>query len=242
MTANLYRQNQYRPVPNSSRSVSSLISAVPLRSSAALGIGLLLKQFIAVQSISLVFLTAVLASAIAWGLWPSLFAAMLACLPTISFSPAALHVYRRGSRKCPRSVLLPNCGGHRQQSDGEDADTGSYRAVTGKTTAELYAFSRKVAGIGALDDLLWATAYQITSMLNVRTVLLMPLKDGEGLEVASGYPPEDHARRRRYGGGAGGPGNTIGRRGAAPTPCPAASACSYRCGRQRPGRRDRDRP
>jgi two-component system, OmpR family, sensor histidine kinase KdpD len=28
-------------------------------------------------------------------------------------------------------------------------------------------------------------------MLNVRTVLLMPLKDGEGLEVASGYPPED---------------------------------------------------
>ena len=59
------------------------------------------------------------------------------------------------------------------------------------TTAELYAFSRKVAGIGALDDLLWATAYQISSMLNVRTVLLMPVKDGDGLEVASGYPPED---------------------------------------------------
>ena len=46
-----------------------------------------------------------------------------------------------------------------------------------KTTAELYAFSRKVAGIGALDDLLWATAYQISSMLNVRTVLLMPAKE-----------------------------------------------------------------
>ncbi len=60
-----------------------------------------------------------------------------------------------------------------------------------KTTAELYAFSRKIAGIGALDDLLWATAYQIASMLNVRTVLLMPAGDGEGLEVASGYPPED---------------------------------------------------
>src|SRR5207302_2282714 len=60
-----------------------------------------------------------------------------------------------------------------------------------KTTAELYAFSRKVAGIGALDDLLWATAYQITSMLKVRSVLLMPAKDGDGLEVATGYPPED---------------------------------------------------
>src|SRR5262252_2089442 len=61
-----------------------------------------------------------------------------------------------------------------------------------KTTAELYAFSRKVAAIGALDDLLWATAFQISSMLNVRTVLLLPAKDGEGLDVVSGYPPEDH--------------------------------------------------
>src|SRR5215469_6365544 len=39
----------------------------------ALGIGLLLKQFLAVQSISLVFLMAVLASAIAWGLLPFFF-------------------------------------------------------------------------------------------------------------------------------------------------------------------------
>src|SRR5437868_7284091 len=28
-------------------------------------------------------------------------------------------------------------------------------------------------------------------MLHVRAVLLMPLKEGEGLEGASGYPPED---------------------------------------------------
>src|SRR5262252_633971 len=46
----------------------------------ALGVGLLLKHFIAVQSISLVFLMAVLASAIAWGLWPSLIAAIASML------------------------------------------------------------------------------------------------------------------------------------------------------------------
>jgi two-component system sensor histidine kinase KdpD len=28
-------------------------------------------------------------------------------------------------------------------------------------------------------------------MLNARTILMMPAKDGEGIEVASGYPPED---------------------------------------------------
>ena len=40
----------------------------------ALGIGLLLQKFVAVQSIALVFLTAVLVSAVASGLLPSLFA------------------------------------------------------------------------------------------------------------------------------------------------------------------------
>src|SRR5207302_805153 len=58
-----------------------------------------------------------------------------------------------------------------------------------KTTAELYAFSRKVAGIGALDDLLWATAYQISSMLKLNTVLLLP--EGGSLALVSAYPPED---------------------------------------------------
>ena len=46
-----------------------------------------------------------------------------------------------------------------------------------KTTAELYAFARKLAGIGALDDLLWATVFQVSSMLKSSTVLLLPDED-----------------------------------------------------------------
>ena len=37
--------------------------------------------------------------------------------------------------------------------------------------------------------MLWATAFQIASMLKVRVVLLMP--DDESLAVKAGYPPED---------------------------------------------------
>jgi two-component system sensor histidine kinase KdpD len=40
-----------------------------------------------------------------------------------------------------------------------------------------------------LDDLLWATAYQIASMLKVRVVLLLP--EGVSIAVRAGYPPED---------------------------------------------------
>jgi two-component system sensor histidine kinase KdpD len=57
------------------------------------------------------------------------------------------------------------------------------------TTEDLYLFSRKLAGVVALDDLLWATVYQIAHMLNVRVVLLLP--EGESVAVRAGYPPED---------------------------------------------------
>jgi two-component system sensor histidine kinase KdpD len=58
-----------------------------------------------------------------------------------------------------------------------------------RTTESLYAFSRKLAGTATLDDVLWATAYQIALMLRVRVVLLLP-EDGI-ITVKAGYPPED---------------------------------------------------
>jgi two-component system, OmpR family, sensor histidine kinase KdpD len=158
----------------------------------ALGIGLLLKHFVAVQSISLIFLTAILASAVAWGLWPSLFAAVVSVLAYNFFFLPPLYTFTVADPEnvialfffLVVAVIVSNLTA-RTRSQILAA------RLRAKTTAELYAFSRKVAGIGAHDDLLWATAYQISSMLNVRSVLLMPVKDGDGLEVASGYPPED---------------------------------------------------
>ncbi len=56
-------------------------------------------------------------------------------------------------------------------------------------TENLYAFSRKLAGVFTLDDLLWATAFHIAQMLKVRVVILLP--EGESIAVRAGYPPED---------------------------------------------------
>src|SRR5271169_6185549 len=179
-----------RPTPQPVRAGPYLGSAGGV--AVALGIGLLLKAFVAVQSISLVFLTAVLASAVAWGLLPSLFACILSVLAYNFFFLPPIYTFSVGD---PENVvalffflIVAIIVSNLTAATRRQVVTARARA---KTTAELYAFSRKVAGIGALDDLLWATAFQISSMLNVRTVLLMPLKDGDGLEVASGYPPED---------------------------------------------------
>ena len=65
------------------------------------------------------------------------------------------------------------------------------RSRARKTTEELYRFSRKLAGIGTLDDLLWATAYQIALDAEVCTVVAACSPEGDGLAVRAGYPPED---------------------------------------------------
>jgi two-component system sensor histidine kinase KdpD len=58
-----------------------------------------------------------------------------------------------------------------------------------RSIESLYAFSRKLAGAGTLDDVMWATAYQIASMLKVRVVLLLP--ENGSVALKAGYPPED---------------------------------------------------
>ncbi|TGS09805.1 DUF4118 domain-containing protein, partial [Mesorhizobium sp. M1C.F.Ca.ET.187.01.1.1] len=46
-----------------------------------------------------------------------------------------------------------------------------------RATEDIYLFSKKLAGAGTPDDVLWATAFQIASMLKLRVVLLLP-EDG----------------------------------------------------------------
>jgi two-component system sensor histidine kinase KdpD len=58
-----------------------------------------------------------------------------------------------------------------------------------RTTEALYSFSRKLAGVATLDDVLWATTYQIALMLKVRVVILLP--EHGTIAVKAGYPPED---------------------------------------------------
>ena len=61
-----------------------------------------------------------------------------------------------------------------------------------RSVESLYAFSRKLAGAGTLDDVLWATAYQIASMLKVRVVLLLP--ENGSIARQGGLSAGGHAR------------------------------------------------
>jgi two-component system sensor histidine kinase KdpD len=155
-----------------------------------LGAAELLQPRFGIENVDLVLLTAVVAVAVRYGLWPSLLASIAASLAYNFFFLPPVYTFTITDPTNVAAffffmliaILVSNVAARvRTQAD---AAIGRIR-----TTEQLYAFSRKLAGTATLDDVLWASAYQIALMLKVRVVLLLP-EDGL-LTVKSGYPPED---------------------------------------------------
>ena len=157
---------------------------------AALGLAEGLRPFLNVQNVDLVFLTAIVCAAVTLGLYPSLFAVILATLAYNFFFLPPLYTFTIADPAnvaalfffTIMAVLVSNLAA-RTRSQAKVAQARS------RVTEALYSFSRKLASCVSLDDVLWAAAYQMASMLKVRVVLLLP-QDGT-LVLAAGYPPED---------------------------------------------------
>jgi two-component system, OmpR family, sensor histidine kinase KdpD len=156
----------------------------------ALGAAELVDYWIGVENVDMVFLTAIVGIAVRFGLLPSLFASVLSALcynffflpPIYTFTIADPHNIAAFALFTLVAVIVSHV-----------AARGRLQALTAqarvRTVESLYSFSRKLAGAGTLDDVLWATAFQTAMMLRVRVVLLLP--DKGTLRVKSGYPPED---------------------------------------------------
>ena len=157
---------------------------------AALGIAMLLYPAFGVENVDLVFMTAVVGTAVRFGLGPSLLASLIGSLAYNFFFLPPVYTFTITDPTNIAAffffmlvaILVSNLAA-RVRSQAVSA-FGRVR-----TTESLYAFSRKLAGTAALDDVLWASAYQIALMLRVRVVLLLP--DDGIITVKAGYPPED---------------------------------------------------
>jgi two-component system, OmpR family, sensor histidine kinase KdpD len=156
----------------------------------ALAFAELLKAWIGVGNVDLVFLTAVVAVAVRYGLLPSLLASVASAIAYNFFFLPPVYTLTITD---PANVVAFGFFSLVAIIVSSVTARGRTLAVSAmdraRTTESLYAFSRKLAGTATLDDVLWATAYQTALMLKVRVVLLLP--ESGGIAVKAGYPPED---------------------------------------------------
>jgi two-component system, OmpR family, sensor histidine kinase KdpD len=151
---------------------------------------LVLRQAFAVSDLALVFLVGVLASAVNYGLWPSLFACLVSVLAFNFFFLPPLYTFTIAD---PNNVValfffgvVAVIASNLTARLRAQAIAAQQRA---RITEELYLFSRKLAGAAGLDDVLWAIVHEIALLLKVRVVLLLP-EEGR-LALKAGFPPED---------------------------------------------------
>jgi len=157
----------------------------------ALGFAYVLQPFIGIESSDLVFLVAVIGIAYKYGLWPSMAAAVLSMIcyqffllePLYNTSLADVKNFAALGFFFFTAFVVSNLTAKVRAQ----AQTARNRA---STTEALYAFSKKLAGIVSLDDLLWAAAYQIAHSLKTDVVIVLPDNNG-ALSVRAGFPPED---------------------------------------------------
>jgi two-component system, OmpR family, sensor histidine kinase KdpD len=157
---------------------------------AAFAVGFALRHLIGISDIALVFLTAVLASAVSYGLWPSLFASLASVLAyDFFFLPPIYSLLIADPENVVTlitfvivAVIVSNLAA-RVRAQALAARQHA------RTTEDLYLFARALAGIADLDELLRATARQIALMLDRRALLLLPQDDWIVLRAA--YPQDD---------------------------------------------------
>ena len=146
-----------------------------LTTAVATAVGVAIDRLIVLPNISLVFVVPVLVAAARHGLVPSLWVSALSVLAYNFFFLPPLYEF---TIRDPANVValfffmvvavVASALAARTRSQTEAARREA------RTTAELYAFSRKIAGVMDLYDLLWTIVTHLARLLNAEIVILMP--------------------------------------------------------------------
>jgi len=165
---------------------AAAVAAVTVAALAGLAVDLVID----LPNISLVFVPAVMAIAVRYGLAPSLAASFLAALAyNYCFTEPRFSLTVNDPSNVV-AILFFSLTAILASSVAARVRAQTLAARNqARVTAELYAFSRKLAAVAAEDDLLWAAAHQIALMLKAEVVLLVAARDG--LAMGGAYPPED---------------------------------------------------
>ena len=157
---------------------------------AALGIGELLTRLTPIPNLSMIFLMAVLFTAVSFGFWPAIYASVLSFLaynfffiePIYTFTVAEPYeLLALGIFLVVAVVTSAIAGRGREQAK---ISAGRARAMR-----RLYEFTRRLSGLATIDGVAEGSASEIHASLGRAVVVLLP--NGDDLELTAAWPPED---------------------------------------------------
>ncbi|MBS0220320.1 MAG: sensor histidine kinase KdpD [Proteobacteria bacterium] len=158
----------------------------------ATALGVSIDTYVDLPNISLIYVVPVMIAAARHGLVPSLW---VAALSVLSYNFFFLPPLYRLTIADPANIValfffmfvavVASALGTRTRAQAQAARREA------RTTADLYAFSRKIAGVVDLDDLLWIVVTHLARLLNAEVAVLMPDKDQGGrLALRAAFPPD----------------------------------------------------
>jgi len=160
------------------------VASVAAAAAIAAGVGVLPE----LEDPGLVFLLAVLVTAVVGGLWPSIAASLIALLaydflfvaPHYTFSVAQ----PRDALALVTFLVVAVLTSQLTARARDQAEAARRREAR---TAALYAFAREIAGAASIDALLAWIAEHVAGAFRAEAVLLLP--EGEHLRVRAAHPP-----------------------------------------------------
>jgi two-component system sensor histidine kinase KdpD len=145
-----------------------------------------------IGSAGMLFLVPVLISAVYFGLRAALFTTVVSVLSYNFFFLPPLYTFTIADPNNWLSfgvlLFVAVIAGNLASRVRAQADLAAGRAAV---TGELYSFTGKLGSIARLDDILWASSFQISSMLKSHVVILLPDPTTKRPVIRAGYPPED---------------------------------------------------
>jgi two-component system sensor histidine kinase KdpD len=157
---------------------------------AALGVGELLTRLTPIPNLSMVFLMAVLFTAVSFGVWPAIYASVLSFAaynfffiePIYTFTVAEPYELLALVIFLVVAVVTSALAGRSR----EQAKTSATRV---RAMRRLYEFTRRLSGLATLDGVAEGAASEIHASLGRAVIVL--LGHGDDLELTAAWPPED---------------------------------------------------
>src|SRR5215510_9055135 len=157
---------------------------------AALGIGEVLTEITPIPNLSIVFLLAVLVTAISFGMWPAIYASVLSFLVYIFFFIPPIYTFTVAEPyELLALVIFLVVAVVSAALAGRVREQARISANRMRAMRRLYEFTRRLSGLATLDGVAEGAASEIHASLGRPVVVLLAQDDDITLTAA--WPPED---------------------------------------------------